>query len=230
MDGMLHLEPRALSAQRSEPLFGILYAEDFDDAAPVTSPPDIVVEPRPLTQADVDAAALAAVARARTAWQGEIEQQRQQALAAIAELLAAQREHAARDAATLAEATVTTLLAMLSSALPHFCREHGAAEARALFSQLLPNLRSEPRVTVRVHPGLAPILEQDLDELDLELAGTVTITPAQLEPGDLRVAWENGSLKRDTGAILAAMQDALAQFGLTAPMQINPERRMAHAK
>ena len=31
MDGMLHLEPDAIAGQRAEPLFGILYAEDFDE-------------------------------------------------------------------------------------------------------------------------------------------------------------------------------------------------------
>jgi flagellar biosynthesis/type III secretory pathway protein FliH len=231
MDGMMHLEPEAIGFNRSGRLFGVLYAEDFDDAG--TAPaPDILVEPAPppLTQDDVDAAASAAIARARLAWQAEVEQQRQAALAAIADLLASQREQAAQEAATVAEAAVTTILSMLSGALPNLCREHGPAEARALVRKLLPSLRSEPHVTIRAHPALAPILEQDLAELDLELAGTVTVTAAPLEPGDLRIAWQNGSFKRDTGAILAAMQDALSQFGLTGPIQITPERRMAHAE
>lgn len=230
---MLHFQPRAIGADPPEPMFGILYAEDFDDPSTIARPSaDIVIEAPPpcLTHRDIEAAVLAAVARARTAWESELEQKRQHALAAIAESLAAQREHVGREAASLAEAAVATMLSMLSGALPHLCREHGAAEARALVQKLLPSLRAEPRVTIRVHATLAPILEQDLAELDLELAGTVSINPAPLEPGDLRVTWENGSFRRDAGAIRAAMQDALAQLGLLAPIEITPERSMALAQ
>ena len=101
---------------------------------------------------------------------------------------------------------------------------------RTEFGRLLPNLQTEPRITIRVHPGLVPMLEEDLASLDLELTGTVAVTSAALEPGDVRVAWENGSFKRDTRAILASMQDALAQLGLLTPIDITQERRMELAE
>ena len=110
------------------------------------------------------------------------------------------------------------------------CRHHGPAEVRALIGRLLPNLQTEPRITIRVHPVLVPMLEEDLASLDLELTGTVAVTSAALEPGDVRVAWESGSFKRDTRAILASMQDALAQLGLLTPIDITQERRMELAE
>jgi len=91
-------------------------------------------------------------------------------------------------------------------------------------------LRSEPRVTIRVHPSLVAVVEDDLRNSEVELTGAVSVTSASLEPGDLRVSWENGSFKRDTRAILDAIQDALARLGLLSPVEITPEWRMELAE
>ncbi|MBV9311796.1 MAG: hypothetical protein JOZ73_13265 [Solirubrobacterales bacterium] len=183
-----------------------------------------------LTQHDLERACIAAVEQARVRWQQEAEQQRQRSLAVIAENAAAMRAEAAREAAALAEGTVATMLSMLAGALPALCREHGPHETRILVQHLLPNLRSEPHITIRVHPAVVPALQDDLKRSDIELAGEVSIIGAPLEPGDVRVSWENGSCKRDTRAILTAIQDALAQLGLLCPIEITPERRLELAE
>lgn len=232
---MLHFLEEPAAAGNAPHLLGILYAEDFDDppAQPGAPPsPAETIEPQlpPLTQSDVDLACVAAVAAARAEWETSNDQLRTSALACIASALAGAREVCERTALAVAEASVATMLSMLSGALPHLCRDHGPAEVSALVARLLPTLRTEPRVTVRVHPDLILSLQHDLAQLEPEMAGTVTLLPAPLERGDLKVAWQNGSFARDANQILTAMQDALGQLGLQQRLEVSPERNLAHAE
>lgn len=225
----LVLEPSSFS-----PLIGILYAEDFDevpnDAPGEAETADAVPAPAPLTQGDIDRACTQAVAAARSQWQSEGEQTRNHLLAEISAGLGNAREAAEELAAAAAEATAKTILALLSGAMPHFCHEHGADEARAIVDRIVPMLRSEPRVVVRVHPDLAPELRREFVDLQVTFSGTLTVLPTAAEPGDVKIEWENGSLSRDTRQILQAMQDALGQLGLQPPRETTPKRRMAHAE
>jgi hypothetical protein len=229
MDGMS--QPRA---RIPGPVLGILYAEDFDDPLPEAPPPTPEPDPEPPapapTQVDIDRTCADAVRRARLAWDAEQAERRGAALAAIAGAIHDARNAAEREAHALAEGTVATMLAMLSGVLPRLCERHGPGEARALVQLLLPTVRNEPRISIRAHPALVPALEDDLAQLDTELAGAVTIAGAQMASGDLRVSWERGSFRRDSGKILAAIQDALAQLGLLEPIDFTPERRMALAE
>ncbi|GAC1342795.1 MAG: hypothetical protein NVSMB18_17460 [Acetobacteraceae bacterium] len=216
---------------RSTPLLGILYAEDFDDPKPQdTVEPVEEALPPPLTQADIDRACVAAVEEARTGWEAIRTGHRSQALAAISGAIEAVRDETGRETAALAEGIASTMLSMLSGALPVLCRDHGPAEARALVQRLIPLLRREPRITIRVHPSLVPVLRDDLAPLEDDIVGTITVAPAALAPGDVRVTWGEGSFVRDTQTILAAMQGALAELGLVDRVETTPERRMALAQ
>ena len=225
MDGLTRL---LAPPSRRSPLIGILYAEDFDDPHPEPGPQPAPAPPPALTQHDIDQACDAAVAAARRQWQDQAEQAQTALLAEIASALATARQAAEQIASSTAEAAAQTILAMLSAALPHFCAEHGPAEARAIADHLLPTLQSEPRVVIRVHPDLAPGLQQICAARQTEFGGTITVLPAPLEPGDVKIEWENGALSRDTRQILQAMQDALARLGLQPPRDTTPNRRMAH--
>jgi hypothetical protein len=236
MDGMLHFLEEPAGPGSAPHLLGILYAEDFDDPP---GKPDGAVVPQPtateptvpaLTQSDVDLACAVAVEAARAEWETSNDRSRMSVLASIGNALAEAREASERTALAAAEGTVTTMLAMLSGALPHFCRDHGAAEVHALMACLLPALRAEPRVTVRAHPDLVPSLQRDLAEVEPEMTGTIVVLPAPLERGDLRVTWQNGSFARNTTQILAAMQDALGQLGLQHRLEVSPERSAAYAE
>lgn len=232
MDGLTRIlaEPAARSA-----LIGILYAEDFDDVAdPAASaadaPDPAELEPPPLTQDDVDRECAAAVAAARLQWASEAQQRRATLLGTISTALDQARQAAEEIALATAEATATAVLAMLAGALPQFCAEHGPAEVRALLERLLPTLRSEPRVIIRVHADLVQELQREFVDRQTEFGGTLTVLPAAVEPGDVKIEWENGALARDTRQILQAMQDALGQLGLYPPRETTPKRRMAHAE
>ena len=221
MDGMFHLAAHVPA--RSGPVLGILYAEDFDapdealqpDGPLPADPADV-----PLTPADVEAACAAAVRGARSEWEQSDLHARTQALGTLAAGIADARTAARAAAEAVADGVARTMLSMLAGALPGFCAAHGDAEARALLRHVLPALAQEPRVTVRVHPGLVAGVQQDVALLDEDLAERINVLPAALEPGDVRVAWTDGALSRDTKALLTAMQDALAELGLLDPSLI----------
>jgi flagellar assembly protein FliH len=230
MDPLTNLVAEATA---NSPLIGILYAEDFDDVPnqPIVDA-EASAEPveTPLTQDDLDRACAAAVAAAKSQWENEAQQIRTNLIGIISTALAAARDAAEQIALETAEAAVATILAMLSGALPHFCNEHGNAEVRALVDRLLPTLRTEPRVVVRVHPDLVPELRREFLDLQADISGTLVVNPAAVERGDVKIEWENGALSRDTRQILQAMQDALGQLGLQQPRELTPKRRMAHAE
>lgn len=232
MDGLTQIlaDSRAVS-----PLIGILYAEDFDEPQSQPEPaepvPDAVDPPPPaLTQADLDQACVAAVAAARRDWENDAQQLRIDLLGAVSRALIDAREASEQIASATAEALATTMLAMLSGAMPQFCNQHGPAEVRALLGYLLPTLRSEPRLLVRVHPDLVPELKREFLDLHAGTGGTLTVLPATIEPGDVNIEWENGTLSRDTSQILQAMQDALGQLGLQQPQDQVLKRKLAHAE
>ncbi len=209
---------------------GLLYAEDFGRARPPPPPPPAAPPaPRPLDQADIDAACERAVQAARDAWAGDAAERRTAALTALAAGLAEAEAAAARNAEEVADALARTMLSMLAGALPHLCRAHGDAEVRALARHLLPLIARTTPVVARVHAGLLDALRLDLAEMDEAVLDRIELRPANLPPGDARIAWEDGSLVRDGAALCAALNDALAQLGLILP-EAAPERSLALAQ
>ena len=200
---------------------GILYAEDFgrvSRAPPPAPPPKPAAAPQP-TQADIDAACARAVEAAEIAWSASAAERRAEALALLAAGLAEMRQNAAEHAEATAEGLARTVLGLVAGVLPAYCRAHGDAEVRALVKRLAPLVARSGRMVVRVHPSLVETLTEDLAQLDEQVAGNVEVRPANLPAGDVRLAWEDGSLVRDTAAICAALQDGLAQFGLSEPFE-----------
>ena len=232
-DGMLH---RAGETARSDNIFGILYAEDFDEPAPgIAAAAQEAPPPAPaITPSDVQDACANAVRAARLEWQASQDQMRLAALTSLSAALTEVREAGEQAALAITEETVGALLSMLSGVLPHFCREHGPAEARALAARLLPTIRSSTRIMVRVHPELVQSMQREVGSLEPEVAATIDVVAAPLEPGDVKVNWENGSLSRDTRQIMQAINDALSQVGLNLPIEQQPvgisaKRSLAYA-
>jgi hypothetical protein len=219
---------------RPAPL-GILYAEDFGiDRAAAPAPPPPAPPPPALTQADIESACVRAVQAAERAWLESAAERRAEALAAIADSLLQAKDVAAAQTEAVAEGVARTVLSMVAGLLPQFCRTHGDAEVRALVVHLAPLLARSSRLVIRAHPGLLEHLTGDIAALDEPLAANVELRPANLPPGDVRIAWEGGSFARDPAAICTAIQDGLAQFGLfsaTAPDQSSTRTGiLAHAE
>ncbi len=195
----------------------MLYAEDFDEdgdppAAPAAEPE--VIEPG-FTGAELDAAR----AEAREAGRRDVEHGLVAARVRAVELIAAGLADARAAAAEVAEdtalAVARAVLAATAACLPALCARHGAAEVAALARALLPALRTEPKVAVRVNPLLLAGLQDELGAMDAELAERVQLLPVDaMPPGDLRVSWAGGSAVRDAAEARAAVRDGLARLGL----------------
>lgn len=230
MERLLHPAPKR--APPYAPLLhtpdraGILYAEDFDGPAATPPEPIPVPElPEPMFSSGEmemarQTAAEAAVRQARAEWEGSDSHLRTLALNAMAASLAAADAAGRSLAEAAAEGTARAVLAMAAGLLPARCAGHGDNEVRHLLAHLLPLLHREPRIAVRACPAVADLVRSDLALLEDGLGSRVTVTAVPgMAPGDARVAWEDGSLVRDAGAIHAAMLAALAGLGLhgTAP-------------
>ena len=122
---------------------------------------------------------------------------------------------AARAVAEEAAAAIArTALAAIAAALPAACSKHGGREIAALARAVLPGLTTAPRVTLRVSACGATEMERIVKQLDPDLHGRVEIVPSDSVPaGDVRIVWQDGHAVRDTGAVLRAVDEALAMLG-----------------
>ena len=200
---------------------GILYAEEFGEvrAHRRQSPahPASKAQAPPLTQADIDAACIRAIASAQLAWAQADEARRTAALETMAAGMAELRADAKRHAETVAEALAGTALAAIAAMLPGLAARHGEAEVRTLAASLLPQLACTEPVVVRVHPSLIAPLEAEIAGMDETLAEKIELRAANLPPGDARFDWPDGSLTRDAAAIHRAIAAGFAQLGLLPP-------------
>ncbi len=192
-----------------------LFIEDFDSVAPEPEPP----APDPAAcaaeyargLADGEAAATVAAITAADA-----------AARTLAAACATEFARAEASLAAMAEAAADQLARLVFAALdalvPSICAACGPAEQAALARLMLPRLHREPSLRLRLHPQDIGALQTELAALDSDLTDRVAIAPnPQMAPGDLRIAWQDGALLRDTGAIWRELADTLRQFGFLDP-------------
>ncbi len=199
---------------RSRSPAGVLYAEDFDDPQPVvelarpSAPPaePIVIDPT-FSLADLHRAAERAQEEGRALAHQEAELAttalRAAALSEIASALQRSRNDLEAVAERSACATASTLLAMMASLLPAFARSQAPDETAALLRLLLPAMLHEPDLSIRVHPAVADGLRQDLAALLAGQTNVTWVTSDSMEPGDVSVRWNGGTMVRDTTALCA---------------------------
>ena len=200
-------------------LLGVLYAEDFDDL-PQTSAP-AAAEPEPeliepvFTLAELEAAKAEAGRIARAEAERGLIGSRTQMITLLANGVADARAEALYAAEEASEGVAKCLLSALSACLPALCARHGAAELQALARIVLPALRDEPRIVVRVHPHMLPVMRDEVAAMDMDFADCIHLLPSDaVAPGDARISWAAGSAVRDAGRARAAVHDALAALGL----------------
>ncbi len=210
-------------------LLGVLYAEDFDDEGTVraSGDHDPAQEPEAIepvfTPAEIDAARTEARLAGRVEAEHGLAAARNQLLELLAVGLADARAGAHDAAAAAAEGVARCMLSALAACLPTFCARHGAAELRALAGALLPALTDEPKITMRIHPQMLPMMQAELQAMDPDLAGRVHVSPTDaVAPGDARITWRDGSAVRDAARVRSAFEDGLALLGLS-------EKEHAHA-
>lgn len=206
-------------------LSGILYAEDFDlpeptPTAPETAapPPVIVVEPT-FSLADLRRAADHAQLEGRSLERQDADlrehARRSDALTRIAEALDSAGNAASRGATEAASATAETLLTMVAAVLPAFAARHASVEVGALLDMLLPAMRHEPHLVIRVHSSLVDGLRDATAALlDDGPVAVEWVTSDSMLPGDITVRWQDGMMQRDTRALCARVR-ALIMPGST---------------
>lgn len=203
----------------------ILFAEDFDMPSGITvlDDPSVAEKPdiAPITPQELEAARENAYAEGLKQGLAQAAADRaevtRQMLDAISRHLQNAKEEAGRVADESARTLAQLLLGVLGTMLPATCAHHGEAEARAVVQTVLPALVREPQVVVRVSPLVADAVSAELENLDSEVAGSVSLVPAEsIPPGDVRISWTDGQAIRDTQAIWKNIADTLAPLDLLA--------------
>jgi flagellar biosynthesis/type III secretory pathway protein FliH len=211
--------PPSLPRGASAP--AILFVDDFDqkpeEAPEADAEPDIIAPV--FTEADIDAAREAG--RQAGLIEGRTEHHAVQAelcaaaMAAIGDALAATRGDAAAVAQRVAEDAAAAMLALLQAALPAAAETLAGSEVAALLAVLLPALRREPDVEVRLHPATLAGIKDDLNGLCPNYGGQLKLTAdAVLAPADARIIWHDGEAVRDTGKLWDDLRAALAPYAL----------------
>jgi flagellar assembly protein FliH len=198
-----------------------LFNEDFDHPPPAEPPPEPeIIEPA-YSVAEIEAARAEAWRDGHdTAVADALASDSAAAVEAL-RLIAAQLAEARHEITSIGEAAADSLarmtMAALAAALPAMCAAHGDVELKAIIRTLLPALHQEPKVVIRVEPGMALSLEQEIDRLDPDLLPHVQIIPTEtVASGDIRVAWRGGGAVRDSAALWRQIEDILMPAGLLA--------------
>ena len=205
----------------------LLFDEDFD--LPVARPPPPepeIIEPV-FSLAELEDARAAAARAARETTLTECETSAMAAargaLDTIAAEIAAARETFALTAEQAAEGIARLLLDCFAAAFPALSARHGSDEIAAVLREILPALRHEPKVVVRVSPHIAAAMTAEIERMDPDLIAHVRVVATDaIGPEDARIAWEHGSAIRDTAALWSNIESILAPAGLLSPRQTTP--------
>jgi len=134
-------------------------------------------------------------------------------LSGIAQNLAQSAADAREVSEACAEATAMMFMQCLSSLLPSLCARHGPSEAAAVARCILPSLKREPRVAVRVNPTAVADMQAVLSGLDPEFASRIEVSAVQtMASGDVHVSWQDGEAVRDSRMMLGQVNEALAML------------------
>lgn len=207
--------------------FLVLYPEDFAEPKPRAAPPPAAVEPG-FSAADIAAARAEGYASGEAAGRAAAAADRHthlaEALARLAERLAAAEDAATAAVEMRALALAQVMRDALAAAFPSLTRLHGAAEMRGVIAAVMPALSREASVTMHVPPDLLEAARAALDGLNLRRAAPPRIVADdRLRPGDIEIAWDDGRAVRDGAAIWREVVAALAPLGLPADTTPPPD-------
>lgn len=165
--------------------------------------------------------AIASDARAEGFAEGLAEAERSSAsrLAAAADSLArsvAQMEQALETARSETLATAVDLAASIARKLAGgLMASQPQAELEALVGECLATISSVPHLVVRCHPDLADTIRTATDARIVASGFSgklVVIADPEIAVGDGRIEWADGGIVRDSAAITAAVDTAIANY------------------
>ena len=215
--------PRA--APRAEPAFA-MFVRDFD--APLDNvivlddaEEEVPAAPTPpaITQEMLDAAVAAARDEGLREGRAEAAEAREAARHAMQATLINQLRDAGAELRGAVDAAGSQLaalvLATLDAGFPALRAPHGADELARFTRDIVGLLAQEPRIVIRIHPDMQPVLDEVLAALEPERREAILVEVREaLPPGDARIAWRHGMAVRDTEALRQRLGETLAPLGL----------------
>jgi flagellar biosynthesis/type III secretory pathway protein FliH len=133
------------------------------------------------------------------------------ALQDVATQLVAECRKAISHAERSGEAVARLLLGSLGAAFPTLCARYGDAEVRSIVGTILPTLTREAAIGLRMHSSTAATLIPVIADLQPDLAASLQIVECDaMSPGDVRIAWRNGTVERDATALWQQIAEVLA--------------------
>ncbi|KAF0116477.1 MAG: flagellar assembly protein FliH [Rhodospirillaceae bacterium] len=179
-----------------------LPGEDFP-VVPETPPPPTYSED------DLTAARAEGQAAGRTAAQAELNASLAQRQAKTLEKIAATLQNLHQQQTTanedIAKGAAALAALIVHKLFPVMARDHGADEIVGLCTEMLPHILEQPRLTVRVSPGMAEALRTILSETARNggFEGRLLITADErIGPADCRIEWGDGGAERNSQKML----------------------------
>jgi flagellar assembly protein FliH len=117
--------------------------------------------------------------------------------------------------ARLETEAVEVAVAVARKLVPELIAREPFAEMSALATDCFRHLVAAPHVVVRVNEGLHQTARDELDKIT-QARGfggrLVVLAEPDIAPGDCRIEWADGGVKRDLAAINAAIEEAVARY------------------
>ena len=155
----------------------------------------------------------AGMAAGREAEQASRKTAMAESLSRIADAVADARWAADAVAEQTASEMARLVSEVIAHALPSLAAQVARRDVMAFAAGLLPALAAEPRIDIRVAPGVAPALAE---QLATQPTVHVAADPA-LPEGDVRIGWRDGQAEHShaafRSAILGMIADLLAPAG-----------------
>jgi flagellar assembly protein FliH len=138
-----------------------------------------------------------------------------EALARIADQLAAADRQLGETIDAIKRDAVEAALTVVRKAMPELSRSHALAEIEALVAGCLDKVLGEPRVVIRAHDAMLDALKERIEPL-AERCGyggkIVLLAEPDMSQSDCRVEWADGGAERDTSRLWEDIDGAVKRF------------------
>jgi flagellar assembly protein FliH len=143
----------------------------------------------------------------------EAEQRSAAAFERIAAALEALRGGLAAVETQLAAEAVTVAVAVARKLAPELIAREPLAEITALAADCFRHLVAAPHVVVRVNDALHAQAHEALERVARgSEARLVVLAESDIAPGDCRIEWADGGIKRERAAVEAAIDEAVGRY------------------
>jgi flagellar assembly protein FliH len=185
-----------------------LFDDDFAASAERKSPAALAEHAAKLAEAEATG-----YRNGFAAAKAEAEQRSAAALERIAAALGDLSRGLSAIEARLETEAVEVASAVAKKLAPELIGREPYAEMAALVADCFRHLVAAPHVVVRVNDALHDGAREKLEDLarnsDTRL---VVLAEPDIAPGDCRIEWADGGIKRDSAAITAAIDEAVARY------------------